>query len=365
MKFLIVDSFKQFFAELKKNPILRYNWFVTIVLILFYAIILILFGPAESLPTPGDIPTIQGITFLLLITFSFFLLFLFVISWKESLFSKLEKDKTDVKLIGLNLIFFFGSLLIPIIIFVGLYIVAYFLWYLISALFLVLFSKDLSIKVAGSVSTKKGFKGLILYLLSWLIFIVLFGLFYQAINWEVLNISQQMILMVFPVFSVILPILGLILKPKTGYRAPITLYGLLIFALILYNWVRYLNWTQTSSNFTIFDAVIDIILITYVFFTLFKNANKVSEIVKNKIDITQILFLFIWTRISSMILLYTVSEYEIFGISASEGTYLSTMFLTIVVGFIIGIIWIKKGISRKDLNSKISLPETTGDFINR
>lgn len=344
---------------------MRYNWFFTIVLILFYAIILILFGPAESLPTPGDIPTIQGITFLLLITFSFFLLFLFVISWKESLLSKIKKGKTEVKLIGLHLVFFFVSLLIPIIIFVGLYIVAYFLWYLISALFLVLFSKDLSIKVAGSVSTKKGYKGLIFYLLSWLIFVVLFGLFYQAINWEILNISQQMILMVFPVFSVILPILGLILKPKTGYRSPITLYGLLIFGLILYNWTRYISWTQSSSNFTIFDAFIDIILITYVFFTLFKNANKVSEIVKNKIDITQILFLFIWTRISSMILLYTVSEYKIFGISALEGTYLSTMFLTIVVGFIIGITWIKKGISNEDINSKISLPEFSGDLISR
>jgi len=342
---------------------LRYNWFITIVLILFYAIVLILFGPAESLPTPGDIPTIQGITFLLLITFSFFLLFLFVISWKESLLSKIKKGKTDIKLIFLHFIFFFGSLFIPIIIFVGLYIVAYFLWYLVSALFLVLFSKDISIKVSIGVSKMKGFKGSFLYLFFWLIFIVLFGLFYQVINWEILNVSQQMILMVFPVYAVILPILGLILKPKSGYRAPITLYGLLIFALIFYNWIRYLNWTQSSSNFTIFDAVIDIILITYVFFTLFKNANKVSKIVKNKINITQILFLFIWTRISSMIILYTVSEYEIFGISASEGIYLSTMFLTIVVGFVIGITWIKKGISNEDINSKISLPESSGDLI--
>jgi len=70
-------SLKIFFKELLRNPFLGYTWIVTNLLIIFYMIILILLGPAESLPIFGQVLDIHGITFLLLITFSFFLLFLF------------------------------------------------------------------------------------------------------------------------------------------------------------------------------------------------------------------------------------------------------------------------------------------------
>jgi len=74
---------------------------------------------------------------------------------------------------------------------------------------------------------------------------------------------------------------------------------------------------------------------------------------KNKISADQFLLLFIWSRISSMILLLTVSDYELFGISASEGSYLAIMFLIMVIGFLVGIYWIRKGLTSKDFNSDI------------
>ena len=111
---------------------------------------------------------------------------------------------------------------------------------------------------------------------------------------------------------------------------------------VFYSWFRYLNWTDQAEILTISDAILDIVMITYIYFSLFKNANKITERLNNKISHEQLLLLFIWSRISSMILLLTVSDYELLGITASEGTYLITMFLLIVVGFVIGILWIRK-----------------------
>jgi hypothetical protein len=170
-------------------------------------------------------------------------------------------------------------------------------------------------------------------------------------------------LMIFPLFIIILPILGFFIKPKSANKAPITAYSFLVFIIIIINWVRYLNWDQSTITYSFSDAIVDIILVTYTFFTLFKNANKISLKLKNRIYYDQLLLLLIWTRISSMILLLTVSDYELFGFSAAEGIYLASMFLIIVVGFVLGILWIRKGLTEVDIQSTLSLPEIAGDQI--
>lgn len=344
---------KEFFNELLKNHFLGYTWIATNLLIIFYMIIVILLGPAESLPIPGQFPDIHGITFLLLITFSFFLMFLFIISWFKNIQSKIKKGNIYLRLLILNAIFFVGALFIPIGIFIGTYIIAFFCWYSLSALFFILFLRGITLRSTEKIMLKKGFLPILLSLIIWIISFGLFGVIFISIPWMSLDIFKQMPLLIFPLFIIILPLLGLLLKPKSGTRVPITLFSLLIFAYTFYNWIRYLNWTANSKAFTISDAVIDIILITYTFFALFKNAGKISDLVKNKVNIDQFLLLFIWTRISSMILLLTVSDYELLGISASEGSYLAMMFLIMMVGFLVGIFWIRKGLTENDFKSGI------------
>lgn len=99
-----------------------------------------------------------------------------------------------------------------------------------------------------------------------------------------MDLSLQMPLMIFPLFIIILPVLGLIIKPKSDNKAPVTVYSLFVFAITLINWVRFLTWEQSKITYSSSDLVIDIILITYTFFTLFKNANKISLTLKNKIQ---------------------------------------------------------------------------------
>ena len=345
----MLKKFKLFIGELKKNGILSYSWLVTNILIIFYMIIYISIGPAMNLPVPGEGLDLHGFSFLLLITYSFFLLFLFVISWVKSLYAKIRNDHVILKLGGLNILFFILSLFIPIVIFIGLYVVAFFLWYVINAVVFTLFLKDITIKASEKVIKNKKLY-LIFYLIFWLISFGLFGYLFISIPWMSLNIFQQMPLLIFPLFIIILPLLNLFLKTKTGVRPPITLFAILILAYTFYTWFRYLNWTNQTELLTITDAILDIIMVTYIYFSLFKNANKLAGRLNNKVSYEQLLLLFIWARISSMILLLTVSNYELLGISASEGTYLITMFLLIVVGSIIGFLWIRKGFKKENEN---------------
>jgi hypothetical protein len=342
----MLQKFKLFIKELKKNRILSYSWVVTNILIIFYMIIYISIGPAMNLPVPGELLDLHGFSFLLLITYSFFLLFLLVITWVKSFYAKILDNHTILKLVGLNILFFVLALFIPIIIFIGLYIVAYFMWYVINAIVFTLFLKDISSKVSEKlIKNEKVY--LISQIIFWVISFGLFGFLFMSIPWMSLNIFQQMPLLIFPLFIIILPLINFILKSKTGLRPPITLFAILISAYTFYTWFRYLNWTNQTDLLTISDAILDIVMITYIYFSLFKNANKLAEKLNNKISYEQLLLLFIWARISSMILLLTVSDYELLGISASEGTYLISMFLLIVVGFVIGFYWIRKGFNKE------------------
>ena len=310
-------------------------------------IIYISIGPAMNLPVPGEWLDLHGFSFLLLITYSFFLLFLFLISWVKSFYAKIQNNHVILKLGGLNILFFVLSLFIPIVIFIGLYVVAFFLWYVINAVVITLLLKDITIK-ASEKWQKSNKLYLAFYIIFWLISFGLFGYIFISIPWMSLSIFQQMPLLIFPLFIIILPIINLFLKSKTGIRPPITLFSILLLAYTFYTWFRYLNWTDQTELLTITDALLDIVMITYIYFSLFKNANKLAERLNNKISYEQLLLLFIWARISSMILLLTVSDYALFGISASEGTYLITMFLLIVVGFIIGFLWIRKGLKKEE-----------------
>ena len=338
----MLKKFTAFIDELKKNQILGYSWLVTNILIIFYMVIYTTIGPATDLPVPGEWLDLHGLSFLLLITYSFFLLFLFILSWFRGYYAKIKEGNTLLKLGALNIIFFILALFIPIIIFIGLYIVAFFLWYAINAVVFSLFLKDLSTKLSENLMNNKRVF-LVLYLVIWIISFGLFGYLFMTIPWMSLSLFQQMPLLVFPLFILVLPLLDLFYRSKSTTQRPISLFSLLVMGYVFYSWFRYLNWTDQAEILTISDTILDIVMITYIYFSLFKNANKIAERLNNKISHEQLLLLFIWSRISSMILLLTVNDYDLLGITASEGTYLITMFLLIVVGFIIGILWIRKG----------------------
>ncbi len=353
-KYSFKRALKDFFSTLMKNQLLFYTYTVTILLIFFYLIVIMIFGHSEGFPVPFEIPNIQGVVFILLIGFSFYLLFLFVISLNSKTYQFIQNKNSIQKLFGLHIVFIFISVFIPIAIFIGVYLIAFFIWYIISSALLVLFAQDISLRISRRSIIKNGNKSMIFYVIFWIISILIFGAFFIFIDIKSLEFNQQMIFLVFPLFQLLLPVLGLIIKSKSGNRAPVTLFGALIFIFVLYHWLRYFLWDPNLGKYTIFDGIVDIVLISYTFFALFKNARKISSTFK--IHIEPLLFLFIWTRISSMILLLAVGDYGLFGYTASEGSYLLSMFLTIIVGTILGLFWIRRGIKEKDLDSEITLP---------
>jgi hypothetical protein len=210
---------------------------------------------------------------------------------------------------------------------------------------------------------KNGKKSLFLYLLFWLISIIAFGGFFLIINAKTLDFFQQMIFLVFPLFQILLPIIGLIWKSKSRNKPPVSLFGFLNFLITLYQWFKYYAWTPTSFKYSYIDAIIDLALISYTFFSLFKNAVKIKKRLPEVFKLESLILLFVWTRISSMILLLTVGDYQLFGFSAIEGSYLISIFLTIIIGFILGALWIRQGIKREDLDFEISLKEIVDDNI--
>ncbi|MBD3213085.1 MAG: hypothetical protein GF311_10805 [Candidatus Lokiarchaeota archaeon] len=359
-----LTTIKTFLKQLKKNEILGYLYFITNLLILFYCFIIIAFGPSENLPVPFEIPTIQDITFIILISYSFYLLFLFCATLIPKLFNSIMENNTIFKLIGLHIASLIISLFIPVSLFIGVYLFAYFIWYTISSIIFILFVQDISLKVLGKMILKDGKKSLLLYLLFWITSIIGFGGFFFFVSIESLDFTQQMIFLVFPLFQIFLPIIGLIFKPNSGNRAPVSFYGFLIFLITLYHWFRYYTWTPTTSGYSFIDALIDLSLISYTFFSLVKNAIKIKKRLPNIIKIESLMLLFIWTRISSMILLLSVGDYQLFGYSAIEGSYLTSILLIIIVGLVLGIIWIRQGISKDDLDFDISLPEIADNSIH-
>ncbi|MBD3214308.1 MAG: hypothetical protein GF311_16985 [Candidatus Lokiarchaeota archaeon] len=352
-----------FLKALKSNKILGYIYVSTILLIISYISFIFVFGPADDIPEPLTIPDIQDIAFILLIGFSFYLFFLFILTFIPKAYNSLQTNNTILKMIGIHILFIIASIFIPISIFIMIYIISFFAWYIFSSLFLVMFAQDISLRTLGKIILKNRKLALIIYIIIWFISFSAFGALFFFFNFQTLNFNQQMILLVFPFFHVLLPIIGLLIKPKSNKRAPISLYGLLMFLIVLYQWTRYFFWTPSSVNYSFLDAIIDISLVSYSFFSLFKNANKIRAKISPKIQIDSILLLFIWTRISSMILLLSVGEFTLFGNSATEGSYLISIFLTILTGLVLGILWIRRGIKKEDLKTDLSLPEIAGDHI--
>lgn len=357
-------ALKLFVENIKNNIVLRYLWVISSALIVFYAIINLIVGPATSFPEPWQILDLQGIMFLLLISFTFFLLVVLVFSLKREAFDSFLEKNSLIKLLLIHTICFVIALLLPMGIFIGVYIVAYFVWYFFSAVFLILFSQDLSVRLSGKYMIQDKKKGIMLFYVFWIVAIMVFGAFFMFL--DVLNrpLNEQMILLAFPLFMVIVPIISFVKKPKSGNKPPITLFGLLAFLTILYPWLRYVVYSGGTANYSLFDAIIDIFLIFYIFIAITKNAQRISERLPKQIQVEQILYFFIWCRISSLILLLSTNDsYQIAGYTAAEGAYLATMFIAFIVGTVIGIIWALRGIKEEDLKVSITLPELTGELI--
>ncbi|MHA1671083.1 MAG: hypothetical protein ACTSV5_10995 [Promethearchaeota archaeon] len=54
-----------------------------------------------------------------------------------------------------------------------------------------------------------------------------------------------------------------------------------------------------------------------------------------------------------MVSFLTVSDYELFNIIASEGSYLVMIFLIMAIGFLVGLFSIRKGLTTNDYNSDV------------
>ncbi|NWF94870.1 MAG: hypothetical protein HXY34_01875 [Candidatus Thorarchaeota archaeon] len=127
----------------------------------------------------------------------------------------------------------------------------------------------------------------LLFLLFWLFAILTFGGVYMLLGLGQLDISQQIVLLMFPLGIVILPIFTVLLRKKGTGPEQTTMMTLVLFLIGLYYTFRLTN--ITDSRFTIADLVLQLLLMVYgLSTTVAKNAERVN--VTPIVSITLVLF---------------------------------------------------------------------------
>ncbi len=371
--------------DLNQNPLIRYLWITTVILFGFFYYVQIFHGLADSWPTPGEIPDIHGITFLLLISYSIFIGSLLIFSFFEKPFEKFTSKGATFKLAGFHILMLLVSLVLPIGLFIMIYILAYFLWFAFSSYFSVAFSQEMALKICrpkiiteeqeeseettendGEEEKEAEIKLSPLYFfIFWLIGVGFFGFLYESGYIAMLEGEEAMIFLAFPLFFVLLPVIWLIRKPESGVRPPITAFGTILMLYIGITWAQYITRSEPEPILTGIEGILDIVLISFSFYTLIKNSATIEERTNGKLKHYQVMLPLIWSRFSSFIILLAVDEYTLFGYDAHEGTYLAGMFLMFVIGTVVGLAWLKRGVKLKDLERAITLPDIAGDTLRR
>jgi hypothetical protein len=328
--------------EIRKEAALGYIWIMSIAIITFYAIVSVLFGPVGEVIESIQVPDPRGIVYLLLVSYSFFLIIIFILTLKQSFYERFKEKKIILKLILIHVITIVTFPFLPSDIFFVLYYVAYVIWVIVSPIFLIHFSQRLSIKMSGNPPEKK------YYYIWWVLFFITISATVVIVDLESLSPNQQVIFLAFPLLLIIVPVFGLIKKPKTDSKAPLTLFSFITFLIILYMWFRFVFSSVLDTGYNIIDMVFDIFLINYVFYSLVKNAQTLSERLPKSVYMDQILFLLIWSRISSLIMLMVAGdELSMEGMTVTQASYFFTLILLLILGTIIGIRWAIKGLKEE------------------
>ena len=357
-------KFKEFISMLKRDPVLGYVYVATLVVIFAFSMVQALLGPANAWPEPWQVPDVHGVTFLLLVSLSIFLLMVACMGWMHRGREWIQRGRGTRKMLVLHLVSLGASLLLPVFLFIGAYFVAYLAWHGINAIFLVMLARGLSSKVGLKLGAKHKGRGMASYLFFWLVLFMMIGAAYTFIDWQALDVTRQMPLLSIPLFGIVVPVVGLVLKPRSGTRGPLALFSMVIFAMVMYTWLRYMTWDPAAGGraFSVPDAILDLVLVTYTFFVIAKNSEKISHATRGRVMPRQLLLFILWCRVSSMILLLAVADYQVLGLNATEGSFLLGMFLAFVFGTIHAISWARKGLDEEDVDA--TLPDLASQ-VNR
>lgn len=337
---MVEISFLSGIRLLLKNRGLRYPFIATLIFIAFYYVVLIMFKMPTTIPEYAGEINIYVVSFLLVMTFSVYLLLLTVLMLIPSVRSKLlEGSFTDIKLLIINAISFGFAMFLPPIVFMAIYFVPFIAWTICASLFMVVFLWDISDRIT-LFAMKFGKKmNLILFVLFFIMGFVTFGAFYMNFDFSALPFESSMILLVFPLYIILLPIVAMIMMYKRKTLKQVSFFGLLVFAVEGYYFIRFNHILVVLGGVTdtidTIDAVIQMFLVVYGLGTMAYNGERLSRMLKLSLEV--ILLPLLWFKVSSMIVLMTVSEVTVMGYSAVAGSYLALMFGIMIIGTIYGL----------------------------
>ncbi|MGQ4913925.1 MAG: hypothetical protein ACP6IU_04140 [Candidatus Asgardarchaeia archaeon] len=324
---------------LLNNRGLRYPTLATLLFIVFYYAVLVTFQLPPEIPQYLGTLDIYVIAFLLVITFSIYLLLLTVLMIIPVTRNALLSGRaTDIKLLILNIISFVFAVFIPPFIFLIIYLIPFVVWTAFAALFMAMFFWDISERLSDFASEKGRTFSLITFLLFFIVGFIAFGAFYTSFDFSTIPFESTMILLVFPLFIILLPIISILVMLKGGALKQTPFYALLIFALEGYYFMRInglINLNSTTNVIDAGDTIIQIFLVIYGLGSVAFNGEKLSKLLKLNLEV--ILVPLLWFKVSSMIVLLAVSDVQIMGYSAIIGNYLAFMFGLLIIGTVYGI----------------------------
>jgi len=155
--------------------------------------------------------------------------------------------------------------------------------------------------------------------------------------------ESTMILLFFPLFIVLLPVLATVVMLRGKALKQITFFGFLIFAVISYYFAKVNSLVPFGGGTEEIDfasIVIQVFLVVYGLGSLAYKGEKLSTTLRIPIEV--VLIPLLWFKVSSLIVLIAVSEITIMGYSPIIGEQLSTMFSLIIVGTLYGIYQLAK-----------------------
>lgn len=322
---------------LLKNKGLRYPFVSTVIFIIFYYSVLLSLGLPSSTPVYLGELNIYVFSFLLLVTFSVYLLLITLLMAITVSRTKLLAGKTDLKLLFLNVLSFVSAMFIPPSVFLVIYFVPFVFWSIFSSLFMVMLLWETSERINNVVKKRSEKLKLGLFALFLIIDLGLFGMLYGSLENLSVMFESTMILLFFPLFIVLLPIFAVATMLRGKDLKQVTLFGFLVFTVVSYYFAKVNSLIPfgKTGEIDLVNVVVQVFLVVYGLGSLAYRGEKISTALRLPFEV--VLVPLLWFKVSSLIVLIAVSEILIMGYSPIVGEQLSTMFSLIVVGTIYGI----------------------------
>ncbi|RLI57009.1 MAG: hypothetical protein DRO87_02075 [Candidatus Thorarchaeota archaeon] len=208
---------------------------------------------------------------------------------------------------------------------------------LITAYFTILLGWNVSRYVSMRVQSKKPLQW-ILFITILLVAVLCFGAAYLFLNLGLLPLSQQIVLLVFPLVIILLPVMTVVLRSRASGLNQTPLLGIVIFGFGLYYTYRLLN--ISDQQWALFDILTQTIILLYGLATTVAKFHDTMDL-KPGTTVTLVL-LVILSRVGSQVNRLLAASVGL-GDIVNLGTTSFTLVMLSILGLLVPVYWMWRG----------------------